>query len=306
MDHVVQYGGFMSRTSEAAGTFKDWIQLTKPRILQLNLFAAFGGYWLASKWSLEWSLLIWTLLGTVLTMASSCVFNNIYDYKLDRKMKRTQERPLATGRLKIRGVLLYALTLGITGEVILFWKVSALCGWLGLAGMFVYIVIYTMWLKRSSTWSTSIGGMSGAMPPVIGYCASTNEIDAGAVLLFALLFLWQPAHFWSLAIRRVEEYRAAGYPLLPVRKGIRRTQIQMIPYVALLLPTVLLLYMYDYSGSLFLIVSLLAGIVWFWHTLRGRTAMNMDRWAKTNFLISVNYLMVVFVMMIVDTTGRPF
>jgi protoheme IX farnesyltransferase len=289
-----------------ASSFNDWIQLTKPRILQLNLVAAFGGYWLASKWMVEWSLLLWTLLGTALTMASSCVLNNIWDYKLDRKMNRTKERPLATGRLKIWGVLLYALVLGITGESFLFWKVNTLCGWLGLSGMFVYVVVYTIWLKRNSTWSTSIGGVSGAMPPVIGYCACTTEVDAGALLLFALLFLWQPAHFWSLAIRRVEEYREAGYPLLPVRKGIARTKLQMIPYVVLLLPTVLLLYIYNYSGVIFLIVSLLAGIIWIWHTLRGRTAIDNDRWAKTNFLISVNYLMLVFFMMIMDTVGRPF
>jgi protoheme IX farnesyltransferase len=236
---------------------KDWIQLTKPRILQLNLIAAFGGYWVASKWMVDWSALLWMLLGTALTMASSCVMNNIWDRNLDQKMTRTKNRPLATGRLKTKGVLLYALALGIAGEVVLFWKVNALCGWLGLLGMFVYIVIYTLWLKRTSTWSTSIGGVSGAMPPVIGYCAFTNEIDAGALLLFALLFLWQPAHFWSLAIRRVEEYRAAG-------------------------------------------------IVWAWHTLIGATAMNNDKWAKTNFLISVNYLMVVFLIMILDTSGRPF
>ncbi|WP_128660622.1 heme o synthase [Paenibacillus sp. 598K] len=285
---------------------RDWIDLTKPRILQLNLIAAFAGFWLASQWNYNWLLLLWMLLGTSLTMASACVINNIWDWKLDQKMSRTKDRPLATGRLNIRGVLLYALALGVAGELVLFWKVNRLCGWLGLLGMFVYIVVYTMWLKRSSTWSTSLGGISGSMPPVIGYCAVTHEIDTGALLLFALLFLWQPAHFWSLAIRRVDEYTAAGYPLLPVRKGIRRTKLQMIPYVVLLLPTVALIYIYEYAGAVFLMVSLLAGVVWCWHTLRGPSASNNDSWARTNFLISVNYLMFVFLFMILDTTGRPF
>lgn len=314
MDHVAQYGGNMRQevTSSLASVgrdqamIKDWIELTKPRILQLNLIAAFGGYWLASKWMLDWSVLFWMLLGTALTMASSCVTNNIWDMKLDQKMSRTKNRPLATGRLNPKSVLVYALVLGITGEVILFWKVNALTGWLALLGMFVYIVVYTMWLKRSSTWSTSIGGVSGAMPPVIGYCAFTNEIDAGALLLFALLFLWQPAHFWSLAIRRVDEYRAAGYPLLPVRKGAQRTKLQMIPYVVLLLPTVILIYVFGYAGIVFLTVSIVAGIIWGWHTLKGITATDNEKWAKTNFLISVNYLMVVFIIMILDTAGRPF
>ncbi|MFD0619258.1 heme o synthase [Paenibacillus sp. GCM10027629] len=285
---------------------RDWIELTKPRILQLNLVAAFGGYWLASKWTVDWGALLWVLLGTVLTMASSCVMNNVWDWKLDQRMDRTKDRPLATGRLNKWSVLVYALLLGILGEMILFMKVNVLCGWLGILGMFVYIVVYTMWLKRTSTWSTSIGGISGAMPPIIGYCAFTNEIDAGAVLLFALLFLWQPAHFWSLAIRRVDEYRTAGFPLLPVHKGVRRTKLQMIPYVVLLLPTVVLIYSYGYAGTVFLTVSVAAGIVWTWHTLTGAASTNTEKWAKTNFLISVNYLMVVFLMMIVDTAGRPF
>ncbi|KZE73335.1 protoheme IX farnesyltransferase [Paenibacillus elgii] len=291
--------------SRDRGSISDWIQLTKPRILQLNLVAAFGGYWLASRWMADWGLLCWMLLGTTLTMASSCVINNIWDRALDRKMSRTKDRPLATGRLHIRGAMAYALALGIAGEAVLFWKVNALCGWLGLLGMFVYIVIYTMWLKRTSTWSTSVGGVSGAMPPVIGYCAFTHEVDAGALLLFALLFLWQPAHFWSLAIRRVDEYRAAGFPLLPVRKGVPRTKLQMIPYVVLLLPTTVLIYAYGYAGVMFLTVSLLAGLVWVWHTLTGPAASDNGKWAKTNFLISVNYLTAVFIIMILDTAGRP-
>lgn len=284
----------------------DWIQLTKPRILQLNLVAAFGGYWVACQWKPDWLLLMWVMIGTALTMASSCVVNNIWDWQLDQKMTRTKNRPLATGRLKTGGVWLYALVLGLLGELVLFVKVNALVGWLGLIGMFVYVVIYTMWLKRKSTWSTSIGGISGAMPPVMGYCAVTNEMDAGAWLLFALLFLWQPAHFWSLAIRRVEEYRAAGFPLLPVVKGIKRTKLQMIPYVVLLLPTVAIMYELGYVGIVFFSVSVLLGIVWMGHTIIGIVSENTEKWAKTNFFISINFLMIVFVCMVVDTAGRPF
>jgi heme o synthase len=158
-----------------------------------------------------------------------------------------------------------------------------------------------MWLKRTSTWSTSIGGISGAMPPVIGYCSVTDSIDIGAWILFAWLFLWQPAHFWSLAIRRVEEYRAAGFPLLPVVKGIERTKLQMIPYIALLIPTGILLYTYDYVGVVFLIISTLLSTGWLVQTLMGLRAKDIDKWAKTNFLISVNYLMIIFILMMVDT-----
>ncbi|MFC5405645.1 heme o synthase [Cohnella soli] len=285
---------------------KDLVALTKPRIIRLNLIAAFGGYWVASKWDwdqiVSWNLL-WMLIGSALTMASSCVFNNYLDRELDMKMARTRERALPQKRMTPTFVLGYGITLGIVGLAVLFLLVNVLSGWLGLLGMFVYVVIYTMWLKRSSTWSTSIGGISGAMPPVIGYCAVSNEVDMGAWILFALLFLWQPAHFWSLAIRRKEEYRAAGFPLLPVVKGVTRTKWQMLPYILLLIPASILMYTYNYVGIYFLILSVGIAVVWFAHAMTGLRAKDDDRWAKADFMISINYLMIMFLTMILDTNG---
>lgn len=283
---------------------KDLIALTKPRIIRLNVIAAFGGFWVAAKWDFSWPLmltLLWMLVGSALTMASACVINNYWDREMDQKMERTKDRATATGRLSPRFVLTYGIILGIVGLAVLWFLTGPLTFWLGLLGWFVYIVVYTIWLKRTSTWSTSVGGISGAMPPVIGYCAVTNEVDAGAWILFALLFLWQPAHFWSLAIRRVEEYRAAGFPLLPVVKGIERTKKQMIPYIVLLIPLGILFFYYGYVGYVFLTISIVAGIVWFIHTLTGFKAKNTEKWAKVNFIISVNYLMLVFLVMIGDT-----
>lgn len=282
--------------------FKDFIGLTKPGLLRLNVFAAFGGYWVASKWSFDFITLLWMLIGCTLTMASGTVINNYYDRELDMKMERTRNRTLPAGRMKPSTVLMYGIILGIVGLVILFTLVNVLTGILGFIGWFAYIVIYTMWLKRTSTWSTSVGGISGAMPPVIGYCAVTGTFDMGAILLFAFLFLWQPAHFWSLAIRRVEEYRTAGFPLLPVVKGIKRTKIQMIPYVALLLVTVVLFYVYDFTGIFFLIIGGALTLFWLIHTISGLFTKDTEKWAKFNFLISVNYLMIVFIIMIVNTT----
>lgn len=282
---------------------KDLVALTKPRIIRLNLIAGFGGFWVASKWHIDWMLLVWMLLGSALTMASSCVFNNYWDRDFDTKMARTRNRALPQGRMRPSGVLAYAILLGLAGLAVLFLLVNPLSGWLGLLGMFVYAVIYTMWLKRNSTWSTSIGGISGAMPPVIGYCAVTNEVDMGAWILFALLFLWQPAHFWSLAIRRKEEYREAGFPLLPVVKGVRRTKLQMLPYIVLLVPATILMHKYEYVGRTFLILSLVIVVVWFFHALSGLRAKDDDKWAKTDFIISINYLMVMFFVMILDTNG---
>ncbi|GGH60673.1 protoheme IX farnesyltransferase 1 [Paenibacillus silvae] len=280
---------------------KDMIALTKPGLLRLNVFAVAVGFWVASKWNIHWVSLLLVVLGSTLVIASACVINNYWDRELDQKMERTKKRMEYINLLKPRFVLGYGLALGIVGLAVLFLWVNPLSGWMALLGWFAYIVIYTIWLKRSSTWSTSLGGIAGAMPPVIGYTAVTDEIDAGAWLLFALLFLWQPPHFWSLGIRRVEEYRAAGFPLLPVVKGVKRTKLQMIPYVFLLIPAVFLLYYYGYVGLVFLIISLISSIIWFVHTISGLKTENDERWAKINFLISVNYLMLIFIVMVANT-----
>lgn len=179
-------------------TWKDFIALTKPGIIRSNVIAVFAGFWLASQWDLQYGKLIWTILGAVLVMASSCVFNNYFDRDFDMKMERTKKRALPTGKLSPRIVLWYAIILGIFGLAVLFSFSGLLAGLFGAVGMFVYVVVYTLWLKRTSTWSTSIGAISGAMPPVIGYVAVTGKVDLGAWLLFALLFLWQPPHFWAL------------------------------------------------------------------------------------------------------------
>jgi len=282
---------------------KEYVALTKPGIIRLNAFAAFGGFWVASKWDIDWLLMVYMLIGVSLVMASACVINNYWDRELDKKMERTKGRALPMNRMKPMHVLSYAIVLGIIGHAIMFLLVNPLAGWLAFLGFFVYVVVYTMWLKRTSTWNTSIGGISGAMPPVVGYCAITNEVDAGAWLLFALMFLWQPPHFWSLAIRRVEEYRAAGFPMLPVVKGVLRTKIQMIPYTLLLIPVSILLYTYDYVGIFFMIISAVGGLLWLIHTLTGLRTKDDTKWAKTNFFISINYLMIVFFVMIADTNG---
>lgn len=286
---------------EKAGTWKDFIALTKPGIIRSNLIAAFAGFWLASRWDIQFGLMIMTLLGTVLVMASSCVFNNYFDRDLDMKMERTRERSLPTGRLSPKVVLWYAVILGIIGLAMLFMFSGMLAGIFGMIGMFVYVVVYTLWLKRNSTWSTSVGAISGAMPPVIGYVAVTGTVDMGAVLLFALLFLWQPPHFWALGIRRVEEYRAAGFPLLPVVKGIKRTKYQMIPYLVLLVPLPILMYVYGYAGVFFLAISLLLSLVWLYIALKGFRAKDDEAWSRKVFLFSINYLTVSLFVLILDT-----
>lgn len=289
-------------TATSRVTWRDFVTLAKPGILRSNLFAAFGGFWVASKWDIDWLLMVWVLLGTLLVMASSCVFNNYLDRDFDIKMERTRGRALPAGKIHPRIVFWYGATLGILGLAIFVVFTNLVTVILAVVGMFFYIVVYTAWLKRTSTWSTSVGAVSGAMPPVIGYCAVVGNVDAGAILLFAILFLWQPPHFWALGIRRKEEYRAAGFPLLPVVKGVRRTQWQMIPYVVLLIPAGILFYVYGYVGMLFMIVSTVLGVIWLIICLRGLRAEDETKWAKQAFFFSIQYLMVIVLIMIIDTT----
>lgn len=283
-------------------SFRDYIQLTKPGILRSNLIAAFAGFWVASQGNVQWSLLIYMLIGTTLVMASSCVFNNFLDRDYDGLMQRTSHRPLPSGRIAATKVFVYASILGILGLLVLFISTNTLAGLLGIVGMIVYVIIYTAWLKRASTLSTVMGSFSGAMPPVIGYTAVTGSMDAGAWILFGILFLWQPPHFWALGIRRMEEYRAAGFQILPVVKGVYRTKLQMIPYVVLLLPVSLLLYFMHYVGVYYFIASLVLGVLWLLLCLAGFVTKNDDRWAKQTFIFSINYLLITFVVMILDTT----
>ncbi|ULO08387.1 protoheme IX farnesyltransferase [Paenibacillus sp. 19GGS1-52] len=307
MDNQLRYeassdSAAMSAKSPPEGaSWRDFVTVTKPGIIRSNLIAAFAGYWVASGWDVQYGRLILTLMGTMLVMASACVFNNFFDRDLDMKMERTRDRGLPTGRLKPTTVLLYAIGLGILGLFVLFAFSGILAGLFGIVGMFVYVVVYTLWLKRTSTWSTSVGAISGAMPPVIGYVAVTGRVDLGAWLLFAMLFLWQPPHFWALGIRRKEEYRAAGFPLLPVVKGTRRTQFQMIPYVVLLIPIPFIMYAYDYAGIFYLIISAGLSIAWLILNLRGFQAKDEEAWAKKSFFFSINYLTISLIVLVLNT-----
>lgn len=307
MDNQLRYpaGGDAAAVSgkppAERATWRDFITVTKPGIIRSNLIAAFAGFWVASGWNVHYGNLVLMLLGTMLVMASACVFNNYFDREMDMKMERTKQRGLPTGRLKPNTVLAYGIVLGVLGLASLFVFSGVLAGLFGIVGVFVYVVVYTLWLKRTSTWSTSVGAISGAMPPVIGYVAVTGRVDLGAWLLFALLFLWQPPHFWALGIRRKEEYRAAGFPLLPVVKGTRRTKLQMIPYVTLLLPVPVLMYMYGYAGIYYLVISLALSLMWLYLTLKGLRAKDDEAWAKQNFLFSINYLTVSLIALVLNT-----
>ncbi|WP_338042366.1 heme o synthase [Paenibacillus alba] len=285
-------------------TLKEFYRLVKPGIIYSNLMTAFAGYWMAAHWEVSWIHLIWTMLGTALVMAGGTVLNNYLDREMDAKMERTKNRALPSGRLSATFVLWYGIILGIIGLAVLYFgAASPLAALIGLLGLFLYVWLYTAWFKRTSVWSTFVGAFSGATPPVIGYCAVTGTVDAGAILLFAFLFLWQPPHFWALGIRRMEEYRAAGFPLLPVVKGSYVTKISMVRYVVLLVPVTVMLTAYGYLGYVFLIGSTILGLIWMLMCVKGfkETGEAEVPWAKRTFLFSIMYLTLLSILMVIDT-----
>jgi protoheme IX farnesyltransferase len=282
-------------------TWRDFVNLAKPGIIFSNLMTTFGGFWIAAHWIVDWYLLIYALIGTALVMGSGCVLNNYLDREMDMKMTRTKNRALPTGKIQPNVVLWYGIIMGIIGTSVLWFLVNPLSALFGLLGLFVYVWIYTAWFKRSSIWSTVVGAVSGAVPPVIGYVAVANQVDMGAAILFAILFLWQPPHFWALGIRRTEEYRAAGFPLLPVVRGSFITKISMVRYVVLLVPTSALLYLYGYVGVFYLIAAVVMGIIWAWMCVKGFSAKEEEAWAKKTFIFSINYLTILFIIMVINT-----
>ncbi len=287
---------------KSSGTFKDIIGIIKSGIVMSNLITTFAGLWLAIRFTNQsfldniWKTLA-VMVGSALVIAGGCALNNYIDRDIDQLMERTQERPSATGTLSGRQVLWVGIISSAVGTIILL-GASYLAAIFGLVGLFVYVFIYTWWLKRTHSINTVIGGISGAMPPLIGWAA----IDPGLHgtlpwLLFLVMFLWQPPHFLALAMKRVEEYRRAGIPMLPVVAGFEFTKRQMIVYVAALLPVSLFLYQ---LGTIYLIVAGVLGAGWLAIGISGFFMKDIMKWARWMFVYSLNYLMIIFIVMILS------
>ncbi|MFN2745795.1 MULTISPECIES: heme o synthase [Bacillus] len=296
-------------------SLKNYISLVKPGIIISNSIAAFGGFWIAcisSEKALAGGAFFMAMLsamaGTALVMAAGTVYNNYFDRHIDAKMERTKSRASAAGRLSPRSILAYGTLLGVAGLTLLC-TLNVLTALLGFTAFILYAVIYTVWFKRSSVWSTFVGSFPGAAPPLMGYCAAVGHVDMTALILYAIMFLWQPPHFWAIGITRKEEYRAAGVPLLPVVKGNHMTKVSMIRYIILLVPVTLLLYFYvglDRLSPLYFISALILGFIWIYKSCQGFKAENDIKWSKSMFQYSLVYFCLLFSIMIVDTFMMAF
>ncbi len=274
----------------------DFYELSKPRITLLVLVTTFVGMWVASNGSTSFSLVFFTLLGTGMASAASGTLNNYIDRDIDVRMARTRNRALPAKRLRPAQALWSGSILTLAAFAVLHTAANALTAWLAMFTIFFYVVIYTIWLKRNSSLCTEIGGVAGALPPVLGWTAVTNEITWPAVLLFLIIFLWQPPHFWALAIVRANEYRDANIPMLPVVKGNRATKFRMLLYTVALLPATFAMYEANLVNLPMLIMSLGLGLVYLFLTIDFARKPVTVKTARRLFGFSILYLLGMFTL----------
>ncbi|OTU39523.1 heme o synthase [Acinetobacter pittii] len=266
---------------------RKYLFLTKPGILFGNFITTLSGFFLAAQGSIDILLLLLTLLGTTLVVASGCVVNNVIDQDIDTKMQRTQNRALVKKTISPTVALIYALVLGVIGFSILWFGVNGYAFLFAMIGFIVYVGFYSLWTKRTSIHQTVIGSISGASPPVIGYTAVTHQFDVAALLLFLAYALWQMPHSWAIAIYRFDDYKNAGIPILPVARSIYRTKIECVIYILLFAAVLNGLYCFGYTNVFFLITFNALTAYWLYLSVIGFKAENDQLWAKRFFLYSV-------------------
>ena len=279
--------------------WSDYLELCKPRVVALMLICAAVGMALASSNIPSPELIIATLVGVALVAGSAAVVNHIADARIDALMARTQNRPIATGRVSSQGAISLSIITGVLGLAILWFAVNPLTAWLNFASWAGYGFVYTYFLKRATSQNIVIGGLFGAAPPLFGWTAVTNSIDPQGLLLVLIIFIWTPPHFWSLALERKEEYALVNVPMLPVTHGESFTRLQILLYTILLLVISLVPFLIGMFGYLYFFSALLLGLVFLFWTIRLMKPSNTDAPMAT-FKFSILYLALLFGAMLVD------
>ncbi|AFR02474.1 heme o synthase [Pectobacterium carotovorum] len=281
---------------------KQYLQVTKPGIIFGNLISVIGGFLLAAQGRIDYPLFFATLVGVSLVVASGCVFNNVIDRDIDKKMERTKNRVLVKGLISLKVTLVYASLLGIAGFALLYIAANPLAMWLAVMGFVVYVGVYSLYMKRHSVYGTLIGSLSGAAPPVIGYCAVSNQFDAGALILLLIFSLWQMPHSYAIAIFRFKDYQAANIPVLPVVKGISVAKHHITLYIVAFAVATLMLSLGGYAGYKYLIVAAAVSVWWLGMALSGyKNAIDDRIWARKLFVFSIVAITSLSVMMSVDS-----
>lgn len=280
---------------------KRYFLVVKPGIIAGNLISAAGGFLLAAQGRVDMALLWATLLGLSLVVASGCAFNNCIDRDIDARMRRTQKRVLVTGAMSVRAAFAHGVVLGLAGFGLLWTGTNALTFTCALAGFVIYVGVYSLWMKRHSVYGTLVGSLSGAVPPVAGYCAVTGRFDMGALILLAMFSLWQMPHSYAIAIFRLQDYEAAGIPVLPVVRGVSKAKQQIVLYILAFAVATVMLTVGGYAGLGYLAVACATSLWWLRMAVSGyRPSIDERVWARRVFFFSIITITALSVMMALD------
>lgn len=282
-------------------SYKELKAIIKLGLVQGNLIPAFAGGWLAIVMTNKSFLssmpeLIVMMLGSTLVMGGACAINNYYDQDIDQLMPSKQNRPTVNDRISDRNLIILSMGMMILGELLLF-MINVPAGVIGLAGIVGYVSFYSIWSKRHTTWNTVVGSFPGAVPPLIGWVAIDGQLSVMALALFAVVFAWQPIHFYALAIKRSDEYSLANIPMLPSVKGFNRTRIGMFLWLFALLP---LPFVMQEFGTTFIVLATILNLGWIGLGLTSfKATTDESKWATKMFIYSLNYLVVFFALVVV-------
>ena len=280
-------------------SWRDYWEVTKPRVVALMTFTALIGMVLADPLMQVPLKMLYGAIGITLMAAAAAAINQIADRHVDAQMDRTQARPLPRGSLRTPQVLGFAFLLGMGGFLLLYFRVNGLTAWLTLGSLIGYALVYTLYLKRATPQNIVIGGAAGATPPLLGWAAVTGNIEAGALALFLIIFVWTPPHFWALALHRKEDYAKADIPMLPVTHGDRYTRLQITLYTVLLAATSMLPFVIQLSGRVYLAGALVLNGIFLAYAIRMQKEAS-NRLAMPTFTYSIVYLMGLFTLLLLD------
>ena len=290
----------MNKIVETDINWLDYYELTKPRVVMLIVFTAVVGMFLAVPAIPDLRQLTLGTIGIAMAASSAAVFNHVLDARIDILMMRTRGRPLPQGKLTEKSALVFASILCISSMIILWFLVNPLTAILTFFSLIGYAVIYTVWLKRATSQNIVIGGAAGAAPPILGWTTITNEISTEPLLLFLIIFVWTPPHFWALAIARLEEYRKVEIPMLPVTHGVPYTRLNILLYSILLLIVTVMPYVIGMSGLIYLIVATGLGLYFLYYAIRMYREHRNEELPMQMFWYSIKYLGYLFTALLVD------
>ncbi len=291
----------MNASVETVSTnWRDYYELTKPRVVILILFTAVVGMFLSVPGWPGVMPVVFGTLGIGFAASSAAVFNHVLDSRIDILMMRTRGRPLPQGRLTEKSALAFASSLGAFSMIVLWFLVNPLTAVLTFFSLIGYAVVYTAWLKRATPQNIVIGGAAGAAPPILGWTAVTNEFASGALLLFLIVFVWTPPHFWALAIARKEEYAKVDRPMLPVTHGEAYTRLNILLYSILLFFVTIMPYLIGLSGLIYLAAAVILGAYFLYYAIRMYRDHHDEELPMAMFRYSINYLGLLFAALLVD------